>query len=42
MCLAPLAVLFNEVEIENPKVVSKSFPHFWEELEKCGVVKITS
>lgn len=42
MCLAPLAVLFNEVEIENPKVVSKSFPHFWEELEKCGVVKTTS
>ena len=42
MCLAPLAVLFNELEIENPKVVSKSFPHFWEELEKCGVVKTTS
>jgi len=42
MCLAPLAVIFNEIEIENPKVVSKSFPHFWEELEKCGVVKITS
>lgn len=38
MCLAPLAVLFNELEIENPKVVGKSFPHFWEELEKCGVV----
>lgn len=42
MCLAPLAVIFKEIEIENPKVVSKSFPHFWEEFEKCGVVKITS
>lgn len=40
MCLAPLAVIFKEIEIENPKVVSKSFPHFWEELEKCGVVYI--
>lgn len=39
MCLAPLAFLFEEIEIESPDVVHKSFPHFWEELLKCGVCK---
>lgn len=37
MCLAPLIFCFEEIEIENPSVVLKSFPHFWEELKKCGV-----
>jgi 3-phosphoshikimate 1-carboxyvinyltransferase len=38
MCLAPLALKFGEVEIENPEVVSKSYPGFWNDLEKAGFV----
>lgn len=37
MCLAPLVFCFDEVEIENPLVVNKSFTGFWEELKRCGV-----
>lgn len=36
MALAPLGAL-TRVEIEHPHVVRKSFPHFWQELAKCGV-----
>jgi len=35
MSFAPLALL-GEVEIENPEVVEKSYPHFWKDLEKAG------
>ncbi|MGZ3861817.1 MAG: 3-phosphoshikimate 1-carboxyvinyltransferase [Bacteroidia bacterium] len=35
MSFAPLALVGN-VEIENPAVVEKSFPHYWEELKKLG------
>ncbi|HWY37671.1 MAG TPA: 3-phosphoshikimate 1-carboxyvinyltransferase [Bacteroidia bacterium] len=35
MSFAPLALL-NKIEIENPGVVEKSFPYFWEELKKLG------
>lgn len=37
MCLAPLAFVIDEVKIENIKVVKKSFPNYWLELEKCGI-----
>jgi len=36
MCLAPLATQ-EDLFIENPQVVVKSFPNFWEELNKAGV-----
>ena len=36
MAFAPLALLFENVEIENPDVVKKSYPTFWGELEKLG------
>lgn len=36
MSFAPLALCGNEIEIENPTVVEKSFPHFWNELKKIG------
>lgn len=29
MCLAPLALIFDEVVINNPEVVSKSYPDYW-------------
>ncbi len=36
MAFAPLAMLLDVVQIEEPKVVGKSYPHFWEDLEKIG------
>jgi len=36
MAFAPLALVINEVEIEDAKVVEKSYPAFWKDLEKIG------
>jgi 3-phosphoshikimate 1-carboxyvinyltransferase len=36
MAFAPLALLINEVEIEDADVVEKSYPAFWGDLEKVG------
>jgi 3-phosphoshikimate 1-carboxyvinyltransferase len=37
MSIAPLAILFSgKLEIENPGVVAKSFPGYWDELAKLG------
>ena len=36
MSFTPLALCCNTIEIENPTVVEKSFPHFWDELKKIG------
>ena len=38
MCLTPLSMLFEKVEIENPEVVSKSYPGFWKDLKSVGFV----
>ena len=38
MSFAPLALCNDSIEIENPLVVEKSFPHFWKELEKLGFI----
>jgi 3-phosphoshikimate 1-carboxyvinyltransferase len=35
MAFAPLA-FFHAVEVENPEVVSKSYPEFWKDLEDLG------
>ena len=35
MAFAPLAMLGN-IEIEDPSVVGKSYPQFWEDLKKLG------
>ena len=37
MAFAPLASLRRSLMIENPEVVSKSFPHYWKEVKKIGV-----
>lgn len=34
MCLAPLAVVFNSVTLDDETVVNKSFPGFWKEFKK--------
>ena len=36
MCLAPLSMLFNHVDIEDPEVVGKSYPEFWRDLQRMG------
>lgn len=36
MAFAPLSVLFGELKIVNPEVVSKSYPEFWRQLEGFG------
>ena len=34
MAFAPLVVVLEELEIENPEVVVKSYPEFWEEFDQ--------
>ena len=36
MAFAPLALLSGSIQIKNPEVVSKSYPGFWEDLNKIG------
>lgn len=36
MAFAPLALVINKVEIEDHKVVEKSYPHFWDDMKKAG------
>lgn len=38
MSFAPLCLLY-EIEIENPEVVEKSYPNFWEDLDKLSPKK---
>ena len=38
MAFTAVAQVFDSMEMENPQVVKKSFPHFWEEIRKFGVV----
>ncbi len=36
MCLAPLSVIVREITLDHPEVVNKSFPLYWENLERLG------
>jgi len=36
MAFAPAAMLFPGLKINNPEVVSKSYPHFWDDLRSAG------
>ena len=36
MAFAPAATVFPGLAINNPHVVSKSYPHFWDELRRAG------
>jgi len=38
MAFAPLALALGFIQIENPEVVSKSYPGFWEDLKKAGLI----
>ncbi len=37
MSFAPLALLHDNITIENPDVVQKSYPKFWKDLEMVGI-----
>ena len=37
MAFAPLVLLVDDINIENPRVVEKSYPHFWDDLEQLGL-----
>ncbi|MDO4160754.1 MAG: 3-phosphoshikimate 1-carboxyvinyltransferase [Prevotellaceae bacterium] len=36
MAFAPAAIVKPGLKINNPQVVSKSYPHFWDDLRKAG------
>lgn len=36
MAFAPAAILMPDLKINNPHVVSKSYPHFWRDLKAAG------
>ena len=38
MAFAPLALLFNNMQINDPAVVEKSYPDFWKHLKQHGFV----
>lgn len=40
MALAPLAISVGQVEIKNPEVVSKSYPSFWNVLQKTEILTV--
>ena len=36
MAIAPMSVILGPLVINNPQVVSKSYPHFWDDLRHAG------
>jgi 3-phosphoshikimate 1-carboxyvinyltransferase len=40
MAFAPLALVLGFIQIENPEVVSKSYPGFWEDLKKTKIFSL--
>lgn len=36
LAFAPLAILYPGLKINNPEVVTKSYPEYWEDLRKAG------
>lgn len=36
MCFAPLVLLYDNIEIENPEIVNKSYPNYWDDFKKLN------
>ena len=36
MAFAPACIMYPGLKINNPEVVTKSYPHYWDDLEKAG------
>lgn len=37
MAFAPAALRLSNIEINDPQVVTKSYPHYWDDLQKAGL-----
>lgn len=42
MAFAPAALKFGSIRIENPDVVAKSYPRYWDDLRKAGFTIVSS
>lgn len=42
MAFAPLAIIFPEIRIKNPEVVTKSYPLFWDDLQLASFTVASS
>jgi 3-phosphoshikimate 1-carboxyvinyltransferase len=40
LSFAPLALLYESIEIEDPKVVEKSYPDYWRDMERAGITAL--
>ena len=38
MAIAPMSIILGSLTIADPHVVSKSYPHFWDDLRKAGFI----
>lgn len=38
MSFAPAAFVFKQLRINNPEVVSKSYPRYWDDLRSAGFI----
>jgi 3-phosphoshikimate 1-carboxyvinyltransferase len=38
MSFAPMCLAFEELQINNPEVVNKSYPNFWNDLINSGFI----
>ena len=38
MAFAPACMVLGELCVRNPQVVSKSYPRYWEDLQKAGFI----
>ncbi|MFN7312789.1 MAG: 3-phosphoshikimate 1-carboxyvinyltransferase [Bacteroidota bacterium] len=38
MSLSALALVFDEIRIEQPEVVEKSYPNYWQQMQKAGFI----
>ena len=36
LAFAPAALVTGAVEIHHPEVISKSYPHYWDDLRRLG------
>ena len=36
MAFAPAALVLDSIDINNPEVVSKSYPRFWQDMQDAG------
>lgn len=42
MCLTPLVLIFGNIEIENPEIVNKSYPGYWNDIKNLNFAQLIS